>query len=148
MFIDLELPPSSIDFKPVQDDRPLIPGPPPVRLVAVDDMRLESSTGLEAKLDAFYVELLQFERDEKEESIVYRAENFRIRFELIERRVDREDFRMIGIEIKSLDDTAKKLRDAEIEFARERGLNPGQERFLLKDPAGNWIALSQTKPLT
>jgi hypothetical protein len=145
--MNLELPESSIDFKPVTDSRPLIPIPPPVRLVAVDDVRLQASAGLEIQLDAFYVDLLQFERDEKDEGVVYRAENFRLRFEFVEQRVEREDFRMIGVEIKSLDDASRCLREVEIEFARERGLTVGQERLLLQDPAGNWLWLTQSKPL-
>src|SRR4026208_1292462 len=38
------------------------PGPLPVKLLAVEDVRLPATAGLESQLDAFYVGLLGFER--------------------------------------------------------------------------------------
>lgn len=46
----------------VDDARPRMPEPLPVRLVSVDDVRLPASAGVEVLLNAFYVELLGFER--------------------------------------------------------------------------------------
>src|SRR4051812_23527901 len=118
--IAMELEPST-NFRPVPDRRRFIPPPPPVSLVTVEDARLPASTGLERQLDSFYVGLLEFERDEAEDGLVYRAENFRLRFDFIEGRVVRDDLRMLGIIVRSLDDMQLKLREAELEFTLEHG---------------------------
>jgi hypothetical protein len=45
------------------DPRPRMPEPLPVRLIAVANVRLQATAGLELQLDAFYVGVLGFERD-------------------------------------------------------------------------------------
>lgn len=135
------------EFTPVPDRRPFIPPPPPVSLVTVDDARLPSSVGWEHELDAFYVGLLQFERDAKAAGIVYKAENFRIVFDPVEGPVERDDLRMLGIVVKSLARTSRRFRDGKIEFTRERGLIAGEERLVLMDPVGNWLRITQSKPV-
>jgi hypothetical protein len=148
-----------------------MPEPPPVRLVAVDDVRLQAPTGVERQLDSFYVMLLGFEREDVEikpprpriassprrakEPIessagvapgpIYRAENFRLRFQAVEPPVPHPSLRPQGIEVPSLNEAQARLTDAQIEYARERGLVPGQERLLLQDPAGNWIELTESR---
>src|ERR1700704_5509911 len=92
------------DFRAAQDRRPVIPVPPPVSLVAVEDVRLPATAGLERDLVRFYVGLLQLERDEKREGLVLRAENVRLTFDWIEGRVQRDDMRMLGVVVKSLAD--------------------------------------------
>jgi hypothetical protein len=143
----LDLASSTGEFTVRPDRRPFIPPPPPVELVTVDDARLPSSVGWERDLDAFYVGILQFERDAKTDGIAYKAENFRIVFDLIEGPVERDDLRMLGIVVKSLGETAQKFRDAGIECSRERGLVAGEERLVLMDPAGNWLRITQRKPV-
>lgn len=44
------------------DRRPPMPEPPPVRLVAVEDVSILAPSGVERELDALYVEVLKFER--------------------------------------------------------------------------------------
>src|SRR5437764_549897 len=134
----MELEPST-NFRPVPDRRRFIPPPPPVSLVTVEDARLPASTVLERELDAFYVGLLEFERDEEQEGLVYRAENFRLRIDFVEGPVVRNDLRMLGIIVRSLDDMQLKLREAELEFELEHGLVAGERRLLIVDPAGNWL---------
>ena len=91
---------------------------------------------MEDKLDAFYVDLLQFERLESELS--YQAENFALRFDVqSEMPVIHESLRAQGIEVQSLLDAERKLNDLEIEYIRQRGLTPGSESLLVLDPAGN-----------
>lgn len=140
----MELAPST-NLVLAADRRRPIPVPPPVLLVTVEDARLMSAAGLERQLDAFYIGLLQFERDAKCEGIVYKAENFRLWIDVEEGPVVRDDMRMLGVVVKSLSETMRKLREAEIEFARERGLTAGEERVLVVDPAGNWLRIVQSK---
>ena len=140
----MELEPST-HFRLEPDPRRSIPVPPPVSLNTIDDAMLRATTGFERELDAFYVGLLQFERDLKCDRVVYKAENFRLRFEFVEGQVIRDDMMMLGIVVKSLADTAKKFDEAKVTFSRERGITAGEERLLLLDPAGNWIRVTQSK---
>ncbi len=139
----MELEPST-NFVPPQDRRPHIPAPPPVVLETIEDAHLPASAGLEKQLDAFYVGILQFERDPRADGIVYKAENFRLIIDVSEGPIERDEFRMLGIIVKSLADAIRKLREAEIEFSRERGLAAGEERLVLLDPAGNWVRITAT----
>jgi hypothetical protein len=142
----LELEPST-GLNPVADGRPRMDEPPPVKLVAVEDVRLPTRPGIDADLDAFYVGLWQFERDKEQPGIVYRAENVRLRFEIIadQKPIERETLRPQGIEILSLAEAELKLIETEREYIRQRGLTPGQESLLVQDPAGNWIELFEVR---
>jgi GNAT superfamily N-acetyltransferase len=140
---EIELESSRTPLPPVDDTRPKMFEPPPVRLVAIEDCRLSAPAGMERDLDAFYVRLIGFERDLDEPGIVYRAENFRLRFDLFERIPSRVEMRRVGIAVPSLNDIIARLLEAEIEYARERGLTPGMDRLLLTDPAGNLIEVTE-----
>ena len=106
----MELEEASIPFDPAPDRRPHMPEPPPVRLVAVADVEAETVAGLEREMDAFYVVVLEFEREtEGGEGIVYRAENFRLIFRTIERPRERDDMRPVGINMRSLPAVVEKL---------------------------------------
>ncbi len=139
-----ELEPAS-GIQPVADDRPRMDEPLPVRLLTVADATLPTQTGLETKLDAFYVTLLGFARDTTDAEISYRAENFRLHFRSHESLIVREDFRALQIEIKSLQEAEHKLHEAQIEYVRQCSLTPGVERLVLKDPAGNWLELMEVR---
>jgi hypothetical protein len=148
--MSIELEPSSGDFEPEEDRRPRLPEPLPVRLIAVDDVRLPAPAGIEERLDALYVGILGFEKQPPEPAtsdrtvadLVYRAENFLLRFAIEEGPVIvRDALRPQGIEVPSLFDAEHKLVDAEIDYTRERGLVAGQESLVLLDPAGNWIEI-------
>jgi hypothetical protein len=142
--VELEQP--SFNFKPEHDRRALIPEPLPVKLVAIDDVHLPSAAGKEVELDRFYIKLLGFERDDSapEGTIAYHAENFRLVFDVLEPPIQRDEIRPIGIELPSLAVAERKLIDAELEYERQRGITPGHELILLLDPAGNWVALSES----
>ncbi|QOV90296.1 VOC family protein [Humisphaera borealis] len=62
----MELADDSEPLKLQRDPRPILPEPPPVRLVAVDDVVLLTPPGKEPQLDAFYVGLLRMEREDQE----------------------------------------------------------------------------------
>jgi hypothetical protein len=138
----VELEESSIEFKPQPDRRVRMPEPLPVKLVAVEDMRLLAPAGVEVQLDEFYVGLWGFERIENE--LTYRAENFRLSFDVREAPVQRESVRPTMIEVPSLAEAEKKLIDAKLEYIRQRAITPGRESLLVQDPAGNWVEVFGT----
>ncbi|HET6247203.1 MAG TPA: hypothetical protein VFE47_05830 [Tepidisphaeraceae bacterium] len=123
------------------DPRPRMPEPLPVKLLTVDDAHLTGAARLEIELDAFYRQMLKFEREPAEGKIIYRAENFRLIFELVEPPVARDDMRALGIEVRSLRQVEQELIDGNIEYSRQKSLIPGRESLLLQDPAGNWVEL-------
>jgi hypothetical protein len=135
------------DYKPQPDKRPHMPEPPPVRLTAVEDVHAPAPFGLAPQLDAFYVQLLRFEREPAEAALTYRADNFRLHFDITEQPLEREDFRPILIEVPRLGEVELQLVEREIEYERHRGLTPGQDQLILRDPAGNWVALSEMHEL-
>ena len=175
-------------FRGAGDRRARMPEPLPVKVLAVEDVRLPATAGLESQLDDFYVGLLGFERVDvelprprlkvepmpgvREEGRewptirrgrsglppalfggdrphtlgpVYRAENSRVHFDLVEGLVERESLRPLGVEVPSLAEAEGKLTAAETEYVRQRGVTPGQESLLLTDPAGNWIELVEMR---
>jgi hypothetical protein len=177
-------------FRAPDDRRARMPEPLPVRVLAVEDVRLPATAGLESQLDSFYVGLLGFERVDVELprprpkvdpmpgfrqegrdwpmirrgraglppaltggdrphtlGPVYRAENFRVHFDLVEGLVERDSLRPLGVEVPSLAAVEGTLMDAEIEYVRQRGVTPGQESLLLTDPAGTWIELVEMRPV-
>jgi hypothetical protein len=137
----MELEPSTRTFTQRPDRRPRVPEPLPVRLVTIDDARLPAAAGLEPQLDAFYVRVLGFVRDDAGEQISYRADNFTLHFDVKEPPLRREDVRALGVEVPSLADLELKLIEAELDHTRQRGLLPGEESIVLMDPAGNWLTV-------
>jgi hypothetical protein len=133
--------------QPPADYRPRLEAPPPVRLLTVADTVLPAAAGLERALDGFYVELLKFVRDAVVERIVYRAENFRLSFEIVECPSPPPDFRPVKIEVPLLRDFELALIEREIDYTRHKGLLPGQVSITLLDPAGNWVEVSESRPL-
>ena len=138
---ELESAAHPVEGKP--DARPRVPEPLPVRLIAIEDVRLLVPAGVETQLDAFYVGLLQFERLTGE--LTYRADNFDLKFQVREPPVVHDSIRPTGIEVLSLADVEKKLIELEIEYIRQRGIVPGSTTLLVHDPAGNWVEVSENQ---
>jgi hypothetical protein len=139
----MELEPSVGGFAPIEDRRPKIEEPPPVRLVAVEDCRLIASAGLECELDRFYVGLLRFLRLDDPSRIVYKAENQDLYFEIVERQEPPRPMRTLGIVVPSLAELTQRFNDAEVEFTRLRGLVPGMQCLIVYDPAGNPLEITE-----
>ena len=133
----------NIAVKPPTDHRPRLEEPPPVRLLTVEDASLRAAAGLERDLDEFYAGLLKFVRDPGTDDIVYRAENFRLRFHVLEPPYERIDFHPTRIEVPLLRDFEKALVEREIEYVRHKGLLPGQQSITLLDPAGNYVEVTE-----
>src|SRR4051812_11577206 len=142
----LELEPAADRVLPAQDRRKFVPEPLPVRLLTVDDAVLVCAAGLEVPLDDFYVTMLKFER-EKVDGLVYRADNFRLRFTIVETLPDRESLRPLLIEVPRLAEIEPQLIDREFEYTRQRGIMPGEERMVLGDPAGNWVEIVEHRAI-
>jgi len=130
----------------VEDVRPRVDPPPPVSLVAVGDCHLPCLAGQWQALDAFYLGILRFERD-ADDGLVYRAENFRLRFEILEMPPEHEDYRPLRVVVPSLAELIQTLFELEIEFTHQRGLTPGSETVLVRDPAGNLVEASDSRGL-
>jgi hypothetical protein len=141
----MELEESSSPFTPEVDRRRRMDEPLPVKLIAVADVTLPCNAGLETALDRFYGSMLQFERDLNQEGIVYRADNYRLRFQIFEGLIERESYRPLVIEVQSLADTEQKLIDREIEYEKQKGVFVGQISLTLLDPAGNYVELVESK---
>ena len=142
----LELEPAT-GLKPRPDRRPRIDEPLPVKLVAVEDVRMPAPAGSEVQLDAFYVNVLGFERMPPETALDYRAENVALRFDVRERPVEHDNLRPQGIEVPSLAEAELKLIEGEYEYVRQRGVVLGTETIVMRDPAGNWIELIELRPI-
>ena len=140
----MQLEESSIPFKPSVDRRLRVPEPLQVRLVAVNDMRVDAPAGVERELDGFYVGVVGMERIPGEE-MVYRTDNFDLYVDVLEPPVPREDFRPVRAEVRSLAVVQQKLIEADVAHVRRKGLVPGDEALVLQDPAGNWVELTETR---
>lgn len=140
----MQLEESNFPFKPVVDQRLRVPEPLPVRLVAVNDVRVESPAGRERQLDSFYAGLLGMQRVEGE-AIVYRAENFDLYVDVLEPPVARDDLRALRVDVRSLVEIEHKLIEAQISYVRRKGLLPGEEALVLQDPGGNWVEVTETR---
>jgi hypothetical protein len=134
-------------FRPLTDRRPRMEEPLPVKLLTVEDALLLSGAGLERVLDSFYVELLGFVRTGSPHDLIYRADNFKLRFRVEEPPVRRDNLRALGMEVRSLASTEQKLLEREIPYRWQKGLLPGHESIVLLDPAGNWVELVEFRPV-
>jgi hypothetical protein len=146
----IELVEASASIFAEADRRRKIEEPPAVRLIAIDDCLIWAPAGLERQLDEFYQDLLGFERvesdaDEGSQEVVYRAENFRLRIEVVERPGEREDFRTVMVAVPSINEVSRRLIESEIEYVREKGLTPGADLLLLSDPAGNPVSVGEVR---
>lgn len=125
------------------DWRPHMPEPPPVKLVAIADVRVPAQAGkaLEKALDKFYVGLLKFERDET--AFAYHAERHRLIFEPQEGIVERDSLRPIEIEVASLRALENELIAREIEYEWQHGVYVGSDTLLFRDPAGGTVRVGE-----
>ena len=143
----LEQPSAPVPITGAADDaRPKMPEPPPVRLVSIREVTLPAVAGREVALDAFYGSILGFVRSddvqpEPNQGPVYQAENHDLRFHLVERPPEREECRPIGIVSARFAEVLDTLIERRIEHEYVRGLVGGQDGVLLRDPAGNWLAI-------
>jgi catechol-2,3-dioxygenase len=141
----VELEPAPSEFKPIVDRRRLAPEPLPVLLIAIEDVTLPAPAGFEPQLHDFYVGMLGFSdlSDSSKDKVVYGAENVNLRFDLQKDPAPREEYRTLGIQIESINELEHRLSDAQIEYERRRGMRSGSEMIVLRDPAGNWLELSE-----
>jgi hypothetical protein len=124
-----------------------MPEPLPVKLVAIEDVRLPAMAGVEVELDHFYVGLLEFARDPDQRQLIYHADNFAIRFDVCELLPQRHEYRPTQIEVQSLLLAEHKLIHAKLEYTRQKTLTPGEESLVLLDPAGNWVELVELRAI-
>jgi len=147
----MELEPATTPFEPPDDPRPRLIPPPPVQLVAIADVTLPAVAGLEKRLDEFYAGLLRMDRDDEETqrglTLVYRAENVRLRLAIHEVPPPRQDYRPLGVVIPSLSELELRLIEAKLEYVRRRGIFAGSDCIVMSDPAGNLVEITEAREL-
>jgi hypothetical protein len=129
-------------------DLPKMPEPLPVRLIAVEDVRLPAIAGLEPEMDDFYVSLLEMVKVIDWPGLAYRADNFRVLFDLHERPPERDAYRPLVVELPLLAAVERTLIDREIEYTRQRALTPGCESLLTSDPSGNAVEIIERREVS
>ncbi|HEX8322859.1 MAG TPA: hypothetical protein VF595_02995 [Tepidisphaeraceae bacterium] len=128
------------------DKRPPAYEPPPVKLLAISDVRLTAPAGLEKQLDAFYVGMLKFERDtDDQDHIAYRAERWRLVFDVVEVPPPRDDYRPVMVQIPHFPDFIHALNEQQTPFEWQKGVAPGVETAFLQDPAGFWVSVAPVR---
>ena len=127
-----------------RDDRPRLDEPPPVRVAAVNDVTLPAVAGLEVRLDGFYRDLLGFRRVGRAFP-AYDAENARVNFVIVETPPERDHVRPIGVQTPRYGVILETLEASGVDFEVVRGLGVGSDALLLRDPAGNWLAVSDLR---
>lgn len=116
--------------------------PPPVRVIAIEDVHLPAAVGREEEMAAFYVGVLQFRPAMADRgAIAFEAENVRIVFDLAEPPLDRDNLAPTMIEVPSLRNLRETLLEHEIAYQMMQGLMPATEHVLVRDPAGNGLAI-------
>ncbi len=97
---------------------------------------LWAPAGLERQLDEFYVGLLKFEREEipgdDASELVYRAENFRVRIQVLERPVPREDFRPLTLVVDSVNDLGSAINRGGNRISSATRIGPGSGQSLVE----------------
>jgi hypothetical protein len=134
-------------FVPVSDARKRLEEPLPVTLEAVADMHVPTPRVPREEFDRLYLTILEFAPLPDPHYLVYRAENFNLRFDLPRRELLHSDYRYVKIVVQSLAATEAKLVEAEIEYQRQKGITPGQESLLLTDADGNWLEIREHREI-
>lgn len=176
----LELEEGNPTYAPRADGRPLLPVPPPVRLLAVSDVTLLTPPGQEKWLDVLFLRVLSFEPfDPANPGLAiryaetirspanasprlpgkspadlppppgprhYRAENFVLHYEVVG-KLTAEQIRVVQVEVPQLEETVRRLLEAQVPYERIRGLLPGLVQVQVTDPAGNLIEISEGRRL-
>lgn len=133
-----------VPLVPFAPDR--VAEPPPVRLVAIEDVRLLAPPEAEAQLDALYAGVLGMRRRPADEfHLFYEAQNACLVFQTHRRPVIRENMDATGVEVPSLRDLAKRLDDLRLGYERQIGLTPGEEAIVLVDAGGNWLTITERR---
>ena len=143
--MSIELEQSGFEFRPGRDERQRMEEPLPVELEAVADAHLSSPRVPAAKLDALYVNILEFAPAHEDHHPAYQADNFRLVFDLPRRELIQEDFRTTKIIVQSLGALQTKLIEAELEHERQKSVVPGQEVIIMQDPDGNWLEIREKR---
>ncbi len=137
----MELDPPGPPLRLAADGRKRLPEPLGVNLLAVADVRLPALKEHEADLCLLYEKILGLERVRG--PLAFRADNFVLYFDVVEKLPQNREYRYTGIEVMDLALVAKKCPAAKLEFTLQRGLTPGSEMLELLDAAGNWLRISE-----
>jgi hypothetical protein len=128
----------------IPDRRRRMPAFLSVRLVAIDDVHLPAGTGQEVDLDAFYAGRLGFERRPADDGLlIYRSQTHCLVLHLKEMPVPHDTLTPTQLEVDDLTELSHWMSDAGIPYDRQCGIEPGVDRLVFQDPAGNWLAATR-----
>jgi hypothetical protein len=146
-------------FQPVNDTRLRMYEPPVVRLISIDDVTLHATPATAPLLDFFYIQLLGFERHADDlnhtennpknpvTQIIYRAEKNSVIFDIVNVVLPRDDYRPVQVATPLFDLFVRQITELEMPFEWQKGVAPGLETVLLKDPAGNWMLVEPIRAI-
>ena len=140
--------------EPVHDLRPLIPVPPPVRVIAVEDVTLVAPAKCVGAIDHLMTVVLTLVKEEPMRQAdveagaigVYQAENVRVVY-LARDEPPPSPRHILQLELGDLRGLRQRLQDAEIEYELSKRLMPGDVRVAFLDVAGNPIEVLENRAI-
>jgi hypothetical protein len=147
-------PPPETAVEPVHDLRPVIPVPPPVRVIAVEDVTLLAPAHHAAAIDHLMTVILPLVKEMplKQAHVdagaigVYLAENVRVVY-LARDEPPPSPRHILQLELGDLRELRQRLQDAEIEYELSKRLMPGDVRVAFLDAAGNPIEVLENRAI-
>lgn len=149
--LPLEPPPETV-IEPVHDLRPVMPVPPPVRVIAVEDVTVLAPAEHAAAIDRLMTEILPLVKEVPMKQAyvdagaigVYLAENVRVVY-LARDEPPPSPRHILQMELADLRGLRQRLQDAEIEYELSKRLMPGDVRVAFLDAAGNPIEVLENR---
>lgn len=121
------------------------------RLVAIDDIEIESRLGIESRLRWFYGELSGLSEVAKSSpqtnELRFKSEQFELRIGMVRNPRIESNACRLSVEIPSLFAAAEELDECRYSFIWCRGLYHTDRYLSLLDPAGNRVELRRRWPM-
>jgi hypothetical protein len=78
---------------------------------------------------------------------VYLAENLRLHVEIHEPPIEHPDLRPVKVQVPLLSVITESLDQRQMAYTRQVGIFPGDRSILLQDAAGNWVEVTESRPI-
>lgn len=141
-------------LEPVHDLRPVMPEPPPVRVIAVENVTLVAPAKHARAIDHLMTAVLPLVKEVPTRQAdvdagaigVYQAENVRVVY-LAREEPPPSPRHILQLELADLRGLRQRLQDAEIEYELSKRLMPGDVRVAFLDAAGNPIEVLENRAI-